>query len=79
MQDTLGWLYCLKGDSARAVELLRPVQSKAPNAPVFNYHLGMALYKAGKTAEAKGFLSKALSGREKFNGREEAQRTLSRL
>jgi tetratricopeptide (TPR) repeat protein len=79
IQDTLGWIYLKKGNTAKAIELLRFVQSKAPEAAIINYHLGMALYKAGKPAEAKGYLGKSLARKENFDGRNEAERTLSRI
>jgi tetratricopeptide (TPR) repeat protein len=79
VQDTLGWLYLKQGNTAKSLELLKPVQSKAPDAAVINYHLGMALYKAGKPQEAKDSLKKALSRKEGFPGREEAERTLAKI
>jgi hypothetical protein len=39
----------------------------------------MALYKSGKTAEAKAYLQKALETREEYPGREEAAKTLQGL
>jgi Flp pilus assembly protein TadD len=79
VQDTLGWLYLKKGDTAKALEVLKPVQAKAPDASVINYHLGMAQYKAGKPLEARNSLKKALSRKEGFPGREEAERTLAKI
>jgi len=79
VQDTLGWICLKKGDAARAIQLLRFVQSRVPEAPIINYHLGMALYRAGKLPEAKGYLAKALARKEPFSGKEQAERTLSRL
>jgi tetratricopeptide (TPR) repeat protein len=79
VQDTLGWLYLKKGDTAKALEVLKPVQAKAPEAAVINYHLGMALYKAGKPQEAKELLKKSISRKDAFSGREEAERTLAKI
>ena len=79
VQDTLGWLYLKKGDTAKALEVLKPVQAKAPEASVINYHFGMALYKSGNAQEAKDFLKKALSRNDRFPGREEAERTLTKM
>jgi tetratricopeptide (TPR) repeat protein len=79
VQDTLGWLYLKKGDTAKALQLLTPVQAKAPEAAVINYHLGMALYKAGKAPEARDLLKKSLSRKDDFPGRGEAERTLARI
>jgi Tfp pilus assembly protein PilF len=44
---------------------------------VLNYHLGMAYYQSGKTAEARSHLSKALKSDELFQGRQEAEQLLS--
>jgi Flp pilus assembly protein TadD len=79
VQDTLGWLYLKKGDTAKALELLKPVQAKAPDASVINYHLGMALYKAGKPQEARDLLKKSVSRKDVFPGRGEAEHTLAKL
>jgi Flp pilus assembly protein TadD len=79
VQDTLGWLYYKKGDTAKALELLKPVQAKAPESSVINYHLGMAMYKAGTKQEAKDLLKKSLSRNDSFPGRAEAERTLAKL
>jgi Flp pilus assembly protein TadD len=79
VQDTLGWLYLKKGDTAKALELLKPVQAKAPEASVINYHLGMALFKSGNSQEAKNFLKKSLDRKDGFSGRDEAERTLAKI
>jgi hypothetical protein len=39
----------------------------------------MALYKSGKQQEAKDSLKKALSRKDGFPGREEAERTLAKI
>ena len=75
----MGWLNYLKGDTAKAIELLKQVQAKAPESAVVNYHLGMALYKAGRLPEAKERLNKSLARKEEFSGREEAARTLAKI
>ena len=77
--DTLGWLHYKKGEAPKAVELLRQVQSKKPEVPEVNFHLGMALFQAGKLQEAKQMLNKALSGTGAFAGRDEATRTLAKI
>jgi Flp pilus assembly protein TadD len=50
------------GEYDPAVEVLTRVVEKAPEVPVFNYHLGMALYKQGNAEAAKTYLSKAVDG-----------------
>ena len=48
-------------------------------SPIFNYHLGMVLYKIGRPDEAKEKLVKALEGTDSFEGREEAEAVLKEL
>jgi tetratricopeptide (TPR) repeat protein len=79
VQDTLGWLYYKKGETAKAMELLNPLLTKAPDAAVIKYHLGMVLIKDGKASEGKALLNKALARNEKFPGRVDAERALARL
>ncbi len=49
------------------------------NSPAINYHMGMISYKAGRLAEAKDYLTKAVKSGETFDGKEEAQGTLGKL
>ena len=63
----------------RAVDLLGRAREKAPDAPVIDYHLGMALFKSGKRAEAKVSLGRSLSGSRSFPGRKEAVKLLQKL
>ncbi|MBJ6724243.1 tetratricopeptide repeat protein [Geomesophilobacter sediminis] len=76
--DTLGWIYYRKGEAGKAVELLQQVVAKNP-APEISYHLGMALIKTGKTAEAKQQLAKSLAGTAPFPWRAEATRALASI
>ena len=72
--DTLGWVYYRIGDSKEAVIQLQAALAKAPTppAPEIQYHLGMALLKAGRPEEARTQLEAgALSGRD-FDGLHEA-------
>ncbi|NOT21638.1 MAG: tetratricopeptide repeat protein [Nitrospiraceae bacterium] len=77
--DTLGWVQLKMGQQEEALRLMKVAVSKLPEAPALNYHLGMALYQSGKTAEAKTHLAKALKSAEKFDGREEAAKVLAQL
>jgi hypothetical protein len=54
------------------VGYLEKALSRRPENAVFNYHMGMALYKSGRKGEAKEKLAKALEGSERFLGREAA-------
>ena len=44
-----------------------------------NYHMGMVAYKTGKTAQAKEYLTRAVSSGENFQGKEDAQKVLTKL
>jgi hypothetical protein len=39
----------------------------------------MALYRAGRTQEAKEMLTRSLAGKGEFSGRQEAARTLAKI
>lgn len=51
--DTLGWILAERGDTARAVPLLRKAAEKLPQAMAVRYHLGAALAKAGDRDSAR--------------------------
>ncbi|MDH3527431.1 MAG: tetratricopeptide repeat protein, partial [Gammaproteobacteria bacterium] len=77
--DTLGWVHYRMGEYDKAVEVLSGVVEKAPDIPVFNYHLGMAYHKQGNAAAAKQYLSKAVDEKHTYDGVEEARRVLQEL
>jgi len=78
-QDTLGWVYFKQGDLNHASDLIGKAYLKLADNPVIAYHMGMVSYKAGKPAEAKTYLAKAVKSGVPFDGKEEAQRTLEKL
>jgi len=59
--DTLGWVYIRKQLSDSAVNVYREIVPKAPNNPLYHYHLGMALFQKGDKTGAKRSLQTALS------------------
>ena len=77
IQDTVGWVWYKKGDAGKALEMLQRAQGKVPENAEINYHLGMALVKAGRREEAKAHLKISVAGVGDFPGREEAARTLA--
>ena len=77
--DTYGWVLFKRGEAAASVSILERVVSKAPDAPVALYHLGMAQSQAGNTEQARGNLSRAVNSGAKFSGLEEAKATLDKL
>ena len=77
--DTLGWVRFKMGQQEEALRLMKNAVAKSPEVPTMNYHLGMAFYQSGKTAEARAYLSKALKSAEAFQGRQEAEQILSQV
>ena len=75
--DTLGWVRFKMGQQEEALRLMKYAVAKSPEVPTLNYHLGMAYYQSGKTAEARVYLTKALKGAEAFQGRQEAEQIMS--
>jgi predicted Zn-dependent protease len=77
--DTYGWVLFKHGEAAASVPVLERVVSKAPDAPVALYHLGMAQSQAGSATQALGNLTRAVQSGQKFSGLDEAKATLDKL
>jgi len=77
--DTLGWVRFKMGQREEALRLMKHAVAKSPDVATLNYHLGIAFYQSGKTAEARTYLSKALKSDEVFHGRQEAAQILSQV
>ena len=59
--DTYGWVAFRTGELEKALSSLKKVVSRAPQVPVFRYHLGSAYLQAGDLCAAKLELENALS------------------
>jgi Flp pilus assembly protein TadD len=79
INDTLGWIYYKKGLTSLAIGSLRESVEKAPQNPLFHYHLGMAYAKHGDTRSARRALEQALAMSGSFPGADEARRALGEL
>lgn len=77
--DTIGWVHYARQEYTKAVTDLSKSSDAAPNSPLLRYHLGMAQYKAGLTAEAKLNLKKAVDTGRSFTGIDDAKRVLVTL
>jgi tetratricopeptide (TPR) repeat protein len=77
--DTLGWVHLKMGQQEDAIRLMKHAVAKSPEIPTLNYHLGMAFYQSGRKTEARAYLLKALKSAEVFQGRQEAEQTLSQV
>ncbi len=75
--DTLGWAHFRLGEYDQAVPLLQKAAERAPQIGVFQFHLGMALYRKGDLGPAKAHLQKALEAKIEFPGIEEARQILA--
>jgi tetratricopeptide (TPR) repeat protein len=77
--DTVAWVYYKAGEYEKAVRLLEDIVKKAPNVPVFSYHLGMAYYKMDNYVQAKTALQAAVDADKHFFGFEQAHKTLTEI
>jgi tetratricopeptide (TPR) repeat protein len=74
--DTLGWVYYKLGRAVLARDSVQFATSKQPDNPLFQFHLGM-IYKANnQRSEAESALKKAVSTRQDFKERTEAEAAL---
>jgi tetratricopeptide (TPR) repeat protein len=76
--DTFGWAQVRADRVDEGLLALRKVIDKAPNVPVFQYHLGVALHRKGDLQGAKPLLQKAAEAKTDFPGKEEAKQLLAR-
>ena len=59
--------------------MLEKAVTAAPDTAIFNYHMGMVLYKSGEKAAARERLGKSLERGDDFSGRDVAEATLKEL
>jgi tetratricopeptide (TPR) repeat protein len=80
MLDTLGWAFYRNNEPTRAVAILEQAVAKAPQVPVFRYHLGMAYILAGNPVGAKQELQAAVkTENQEWPGRADAVTALAKL
>ena len=77
--DTLAWLHYLAGDPGRGRAIQIRVVERAPQVPVFQYHLGMMYAKSGDSAKAREHLAKALEQGTDFTESPAARQALQEL
>jgi tetratricopeptide (TPR) repeat protein len=75
--DTLGWVYYRKGLEEHAITAFQRALSKAPDNPVYHYHLGLAQMKDGNDSQGRAALKRALALRSDFNGADDARKALN--
>ncbi|HEX5069591.1 MAG TPA: tetratricopeptide repeat protein [Vicinamibacterales bacterium] len=74
--DVLGWIYVRKELPARGLPYLREAVAAAPGNPIYHYHLGFALERAGELAQARSELTRALTLNPNFPYAADARRIL---
>ena len=77
--DTLGWIHTEQGELKRGLKLLRLANQQLPNNVEIQYHLVVALYRAGETQEARKTLEQLLQTGKPFPERQNAQQILEKL
>jgi Flp pilus assembly protein TadD len=75
-EDTLGWVYYRKGLWQHAIASFERAAAKAPNNPIYQYHLGLAQLKQGNDAQGRAALKRALTLKSDFNGADAARKAL---
>jgi tetratricopeptide (TPR) repeat protein len=79
LMDTLGWVYYKKNLPELAIPLFESCVKKAPGNAVYHHHLGLAYLKAGKSAEARASLRRALANNPDASTADGAKRALTEL
>ena len=79
VNDTLGWVYYRSNQAGLAVAPLQKAVERAPQDPIYHYHLGLAYAKLGSDANARTSLQAALKLNASFPGADEARRVLRTL
>ena len=77
--DTYGWILLEAGEVDEALALLREAFARASTSPAIRYHIGLALARLGREAEAKDEVQAAVSSSEGFSSRDEATSLLEQL
>ena len=79
VNDTLGWIYVRQEQPLEAIPLLAACAEARPDNPLYRYHLAVAYWKAGYSAQAQKALTTALASPKPFDGREAALDLLQQL
>lgn len=77
--DTLAWAYSKSGNHLKAIELLKPIVEKVPDAAVIQYHIGYALYYSGDKEAARSHLEIAVNSDQMYPGKEKARELLDSI
>jgi tetratricopeptide (TPR) repeat protein len=79
VMDTLAWVYYKKSLPERAIPLFESCVKKAPTNPTYHLHLGLAYLKAGRSAQARASLQRALANNPTAPMANDARRALAQI
>jgi tetratricopeptide (TPR) repeat protein len=74
--DTLGWLHLKRGSLEEALPLLRKAYDQVPQAPNYQYHLGVALLNGGQAREGAELIRSALDSQPNAEWATDAKKRL---
>ena len=72
-------MYHLAGRRDQAIRTLTIARNKTPENPLYHHHLGVAYRHAGRLADARASLERALRLSATFTGADEARELLAAL
>jgi tetratricopeptide (TPR) repeat protein len=75
----VGWAHYKQGQYYVAALEFQQAISKSPTTSQYHYHLALALLAQGENKEAEKSLRKALSGKDNFTERSEAEQLLQKM
>ena len=77
--DSYGWILTEHGRLEEGLALLRDAYARTSTSPAIRYHIGLALERMGRNAEAQEEVEAALAATESFSSRDDAASLLDRL
>ena len=79
IDDTLGWILLAQGESDRAITYLNAASLLDPGNPDIQYHLAVALHRAGRQVDAQATLENLLGSGASFSDKADAEKLLQEL
>jgi tetratricopeptide (TPR) repeat protein len=76
-EDTMGWVYYKKNLPGHAIPAFERALERAPDNPVYHYHLGLAHLRAGNDKDGRAALQRALTLKPDFIGADDARARLA--
>ncbi len=79
IKDTLGWVLLAQGDIQAALPHLEAARAALPGNPEIQYHVAVALQRAGRATDARAMLEKLLGSGVSFTSKADAEKLLDEL